>query len=146
MKRKEKAAVSSHGHHETKEEKSLARPDELEDLPYFLAGPPEDPEDAARALFPGRGIADRLSRAALLDVAAAGADSAAAATWLEKARGLMSRELQNGDSGPTVTEDALTAARDRRREALWAVSRTFTRIRRVRQLLPRPRRRLRIVS
>jgi hypothetical protein len=115
-------------------------------LEDFLALPAEDPENEALRLFPGRTVVKKLHRAAFLDVVAAENEGAAGVAWLSKAHGLMGCELQDRDSGPTITEDALTAARDRLRDALSAVGRAFTLIRRARRLVPRPFRKLRAIT
>jgi hypothetical protein len=119
-------------------------PDELLE---FLSEPVEDPEDEALIRFPGRFAIHRYGREAFIAIASARANSAAGSAWLASAREAIGFELLDGNSGPTLTEDAVRAGSDRLAAAIQACRRAGILIRRARQLVPRSRcRRLRMVS
>jgi hypothetical protein len=112
----------------------------------FLTLPLNDPADEARCLFPGAWASQRYLRSAYVEIAAAGASSTTAAAWLERARAIAGRELQDPDRRrATFVEDALVAAREQFRAAARSCRHSASLISEARRLTPR-RRKLRIVS
>jgi hypothetical protein len=117
-----------------------------EDLLEFLSEPVEDHENAALFRFPGRFAIERYGREAFIAIASARANSAAGAAWLASAREVIGCELLDGNSGPKLCEDAVSAGSERLASALQACQRASILIRRARQLVPRSRRRLRLAT
>src|SRR5687768_15861939 len=112
---------------------------QIDPLVELLVLSAEDPEAAALRLFPGRSTAQTLRRAAFGEIAAAARDGAAGVAWLEQAGGIVGGELGTVDSGPTLSEDAIVAARDLLASAVKSCGCALSAIRRVRLLARRPR-------